>query len=89
MHKTELRKNRKLYRQIVSLWLGLWLVTPAGVFALPGGEAVLPGGSATITRTTPNDMLIEQTTSRVAIDWQSFISGRRNRLPSINPTSIQ
>ena len=90
MRKTEPRKNRKLYRQIVSLWLGLWLVTPAGAFALPG-EGQIAAGTGSISSTGP-DMTIQQDTSKMTINWQSFNVGATETVtfnqPDINSVAL-
>ena len=73
MNKFELKLNRRFYRQIVSLWLGLWLITPAGAFALPSGGDIV-SGSGSISTSGP-DMTIQQDSQQLITNWQGFSIG--------------
>lgn len=72
MRKPEMKRNRKLYRTAVSLWLGLWLITPGWAFALPTEGVVVPGSGDAVITQTAQDMVIQQNTQQLITNWQSF-----------------
>jgi filamentous hemagglutinin family protein len=72
MRKSEMKRNSRLYRPIVSLWLGLWLITPGWAFALPTEGVVVPGSGDAVITQTAQDMVIQQNTQQLITNWQSF-----------------
>jgi len=72
MYKTGPKLNRSFCRKIVSLWLVMWLITPGWAFALPSDGNVVGGDGSITTAPSGLEMTIEQTSSKLAIDWQSF-----------------
>jgi len=56
--------------------VGLWVVTPGWVNALPsGGEIVSGKGSINIEPSSPQNMLIKQDTQRLITNWKGFSIG--------------
>ena len=85
MRKSEMKRNRKLYRTVVSLWLGLWLITPSWAFALPNGGDIV-SGTGTISQTA-QDMVIQQNTQQLITNWQGFSIGSAESVTFNQPNS--
>lgn len=76
MHNFGLRKNNRLNRLAVSLLAGLCAVMPGWVYALPSDGTVVSGtAKISVEETLMQDMLIEQGSQQLIIDWQGFSIG--------------
>jgi filamentous hemagglutinin family protein len=90
MYKAEPKLNRRLCRLAVSLLVGLWAVTPGWVNALPSGDNIV-SGTGSVSSAGP-DMTIQQDTSKLAIDWDSFSIGAKESVtfnqPDVNSVAL-
>ena len=88
MQKSATKRNRRLYRLTVSFMVGLWVVTPGWVNALPsGGEIVSGKGSINIEPSSPQNMLIKQDTQRLITNWKGFSIGSAESVTFKQPNS--
>lgn len=85
MRKSEMKRNRRLYRLAISLLVGLWAVTPGSVNALPNGGDIV-SGTGTISQTA-QDMVIQQNTQQLITNWQGFSIGSAESVTFNQPSS--
>ncbi len=85
MRKSEMKRNRRLYRLAVSLLVGLWATTPGWVNALPNGGDIV-SGTGTISQTA-QDMVIQQNTQQLITNWQGFSIGSAESVTFNQPNS--
>ena len=85
MRKSEPRQNNRLNRLAISLLVGLWVVTPGSVNALPNGGKIV-SGTGSVSTTGP-DMTIQQDTPQLITNWQSFSIGSAESVTFNQPNS--
>lgn len=84
MHKSEPKQNRTLNWLAVSLLVGLWVVTPGWVNALPSvGEIV--SGTGSIKQLSVLGMGIQKDSQRLVINWQGLSIGSARDIDVIAP----
>ena len=84
MHKSEPKQNRTLNWLAVSLLVGLWVVTPGWVNALPSvGEIV--SGTGSIEQPSVQDLVIQQDSQRLITNGQGVSIGSARDIDVIAP----
>ncbi len=85
MRKSEPKQNNRLNRLAISLLVGLWVVTPGSVNALPNGGKIVSGTGS--IEQSKLDMTIQQDSQRLITNWQVFSIGSAESVTFKQPDS--
>lgn len=86
MWNSLLKKNRRLDQLTAAALMGLWMMTPGWVQALPGGGDIV-SGSGSIEQVTSQDMVIQQDSQQLIANWDSFSIGTAESVTFNQPNS--
>jgi filamentous hemagglutinin family protein len=91
MSTIELKQNSRLTQLAVGILVGLWMMTPGWVSALPSGEKIVSGNGGIVPpvkSVVPNqDMVIKQNSSKLIINWNKFSIDKGESVTFMQPNS--